>query len=499
MASDVSVMCMVTYSTDSSLHQLTLESTLDELISGICETWRFLDPNLIQLKYDDGCGKVIVVDCSTQLKALVSLVAYVTKADFLRLDLHTLAEPSLVDMLIADVPQIQPTLAATLPATSSECGGGHIVLKRQKKPVVTTLASTSASQPSTLCERGFNGKPCTRTATKADAWANIITGVGQIFYGGRDEARLVVEKYNHYWGRKVKVVKSDDTRYTVECIRKVSGNCGWRFHASSKSTGLNPSFVLKQYHGEHNCGAGYNDLNSSITKALVKDCVIEQVRLNPNKKPSDIVKDFKSDYGLNISYDQAYAGKLECVKELFGDDSKSYTDLMWFVDAVKRTNPGSVADLVTDPVTNQFKSLFLSFAASIYGFQFCRAVLFLDGTFLTGGFRGCLMAATGKDANNGTPFSEKQKWFSNFMIFMILCFSQFFSPLVPGFHWCFDPLFASAYFLFLIFLSSVFCRHLSFGLWYRIWRECGQLDVVLGKIETCFGPTAVINNHFRST
>ncbi|XP_026378334.1 uncharacterized protein LOC113272751 [Papaver somniferum] len=229
----------------------------------------------------------------------------------------------------------------------------------------------------------------------------LLLGVGQDFYGGLDEARIVVEKYNHFSGRKVRVVKRNPERYTVECFYKEQFTCDWKFHAAPKTSNVKGHLFLKTYNGEHTCYAGYSDgtKDDSVTRELVKSLIFDQIEQNPNKKCRDIVREFKSDYGLELSYDQVHAGKELCLKELYGEDTKSYTDLVWWCEAVKKHDPRSRDDLVIKG--GQFKSLFLAFDTCISGFEYCRPVLFLDATFLTGKFRGCLMAATGKNANNG--------------------------------------------------------------------------------------------------
>ncbi|XP_026453356.1 uncharacterized protein LOC113354139 [Papaver somniferum] len=173
------------------------------------------------------------------------------------------------------------------------------------------------------------------------------------------------------------------------------------FHAAPKTSNVKGHLFLKAYNGEHKCCAGDSDgtKDDPVTRELIKSLIFKQIEQNPNKKARDIVRELKSDYGLEVSYDQAHAGKELCFKELYGEDIKSYTDLRWWCEAVKKHDPGSRADLVVEG--GEFKSLFLAFDACISGFEYCRPVLFLDATFLTGKFRGCLMAATGKNVNNG--------------------------------------------------------------------------------------------------
>ncbi|XP_026419509.1 uncharacterized protein LOC113315448 [Papaver somniferum] len=211
-------------------------------------------------------------------------------------------------------------------------------------------------------ERTYNGKLAIKRSCKAAEWEFIIKGVGQYFYGGPDEARLVVEKYNHFFGRRVRVVKSNPERYTVECYYKEKLECDWMFHAAPKTSNVKGHLFLKAYDGEHKCCAGYSDGTKAdpVTRELIKSLIFEQIEQNPNKKSMDIVRELKT---------------------------------------VKKHDPGSRADLVVEG--GEFKSLFLAFDACISGFEYCRPVLFLDATFLTGKFRGCLMAAIGKNANNG--------------------------------------------------------------------------------------------------
>ena len=56
-----------------------------------------------------------------------------------------------------------------------------------------------------------------------------------------------------------------------------------------------------------------------------------------------------------------------------------------------RTNLGSVFELDVDESSGCFRRLFVAFHECLYGFQFCRPLLFVDGTFLKGVTRGiCL-------------------------------------------------------------------------------------------------------------
>ena len=87
--------------------------------------------------------------------------------------------------------------------------------------------------------------------------------------------------------------------------------------------------------------------------------------------------------------------------EAFGDFAQSYDNLRWYRGAFLAANPGSVSDLDYDAETKHFQRLFLAFGACIHGFKHLRPLLFLDGTFLKGNYKGTLLSACGKDGNKG--------------------------------------------------------------------------------------------------
>ncbi|XP_026451906.1 uncharacterized protein LOC113352280 [Papaver somniferum] len=120
------------------------------------------------------------------------------------------------------------------------------------------------------------------------------------------------------------------------------------------------------------------------------------------KKAYDIQDIFELDYGIELTYHQAYSG-LEYGKEvLWGDDIKSYSDFTWYVDVVKKYNPGSEVVLEVDKVSKKFERFFISFDASIHGFNnYCRPMIILDATFLVGKYKGALLVVIGKNANQG--------------------------------------------------------------------------------------------------
>lgn len=232
-------------------------------------------------------------------------------------------------------------------------------------------------------------------------WTLGITYVGQSFLGGAHEFRTVLCKYAVECGFQFKYVKNNSLRVTAICKFATSTGCAWLVHARvSASNGI---LSLKRFNRVHSCGAAVRTYRNPRTGSdLVSDVIASRVREQPLTRPTNVVFDMKDGYGLDISYRVAWLGVETARNEVFGDHAMSFDHLRWYSDAVMHNNPRSYINLDFDQQTGRFMRYFISFRACIDGFNNCRPLLFLDGTFLKGRFKETLLAATAKDGNQGT-------------------------------------------------------------------------------------------------
>ncbi|KAI8571619.1 hypothetical protein RHMOL_Rhmol01G0134000 [Rhododendron molle] len=172
---------------------------------------------------------------------------------------------------------------------------------------------------------------------------------------------------------------------------------------------------------EHSCGAASLSTSSSRSNSgLIGRIFLEAIQLSLSKRPVDVRKELKKDYGVDVTYRRAWMGVEKARSFVYGDYTKSFKELIWFVDSFKASNLDSVCDLERDEARH-FKRLFVRFAACKHGFKFHLALLFLDETFLKGTHKGCLLAACAKDGNRGlypigvsivdSENSENWRWF----------------------------------------------------------------------------------------
>ncbi|XP_028052512.1 uncharacterized protein LOC114256998 [Camellia sinensis] len=231
-------------------------------------------------------------------------------------------------------------------------------------------------------------------------WAFGITHVGQCFASGISEFREILCKYAVERGFQFKYLKNDSVRITAVCKFAESRGCAWSVHARVLSS--NGLLCVKKLDSVHNCGAAIRTHTNPRTGSdLVSSVVADRVRAKPLTRLTNIVFDMKNDYGLDISYRVAWLRVEKARGEVYGDHAMSFDQLRWYSDSVMEKNPNSYINLEFHQQTGRFVRYFISFHACIDGFNHCRPLLFLDGTFLKGRFKGNLLAATAKDGNKG--------------------------------------------------------------------------------------------------
>ena len=232
-------------------------------------------------------------------------------------------------------------------------------------------------------------------------WDTYIFRTGQCFIGGAVEFRDKLCKFAVERGFEFRYLKNDKSRVTAACVKKNSDGCEWYVHASiCKSNGY---FYLNKLINEHTCtGVIRHHNHKRLGANVVSTIVSNKVRSDPLIKPKEIVKYLKQDYGFDIRYHIAYRGKEAANRILHGNEGKAYSQLAWYIESLKRTNPGS--HCILESADGRFRRLFIAYGACISGFKWCRPMLFVDGTFIKNKYKGILLGACAKTGNKGMLF-----------------------------------------------------------------------------------------------
>ncbi|XP_062020777.1 uncharacterized protein LOC133737185 [Rosa rugosa] len=231
-------------------------------------------------------------------------------------------------------------------------------------------------------------------------WESYIHSEGQKFEGGVVEFRDKLRKYAIEIGFSYEFVRNDKVRVIAQCSKKHSQGCNWLVKAHlCRANGF---FMIKRLVNVHTChGVIRLQKSKMMGSKVVKSIVLDKIRANPNKKPIDIADEIKSDYGLDVAYRTVWYGTELAKTALHGDEAESYAQLLWFSESVMKSNPDSRIVVEFHRETHRFQRMFVTYGAWMKGFQSCRPILFIDATFITNKYKGQIIAASAKDANQG--------------------------------------------------------------------------------------------------
>ncbi|XP_070013029.1 protein FAR1-RELATED SEQUENCE 3-like [Nicotiana sylvestris] len=109
--------------------------------------------------------------------------------------------------------------------------------------------------------------------------------------------------------------------------------------------------------------------------------------------PKDIQFDTLYEHGVNLTYMQAWRAKEKALQFLRCHPADSYSKLPSYLYILEKTYPGSVVKL-KKTYDDCFLYVFVAICTSINGWQYCRPVVVVDGTFLKLAYRGIMLTAS---------------------------------------------------------------------------------------------------------
>jgi hypothetical protein len=227
---------------------------------------------------------------------------------------------------------------------------------------------------------------------------NNIT-VGAIY---PDKRRLqeAITKWALSTQRVFRTVASSQKYLTVECTED---GCPGRVHGYLPKNDINwkVSDVV-----QHNCvipsvRQDHGNLSSTLLARLFYTEIVGSTAMEVKAIQHKVQVRFK----YKISYDKAWRTKQRALEDRFGSFFDSYDSVVRMLHTLKDRNPGTYVDvqhffLPEFPNVKVLHRVFFSFNICIEAFSHCRPVLCVDGTFLTGKYRGQILTAIGQDGNN---------------------------------------------------------------------------------------------------
>ncbi|XP_055822028.1 uncharacterized protein LOC129890514 [Solanum dulcamara] len=162
-------------------------------------------------------------------------------------------------------------------------------------------------------------------------------------------------------------------------------------------------FAIRDFESEHTCLLLHNSLSKrQATKTVVGSIIIAKcIDSDANYTPRDIQNDMLQEYGVRLTYMQAWRAKEKALELVGGDPVQSYAKFPSYFHILEATYPGSyirLYKLEDDHFLNAFVALF----TSIKGWEYCRLIVVVDGTFLKGAYKGTMLTTNTLDAIGST-------------------------------------------------------------------------------------------------
>ncbi|XP_019234840.1 PREDICTED: uncharacterized protein LOC109215262 [Nicotiana attenuata] len=186
-----------------------------------------------------------------------------------------------------------------------------------------------------------------------------------------------------------KVKRSSATRYHLMCV---NDNCAWSFKSSAVYKAN--IFKVRSYNNNHTCGYGERYLTQRQAISGVIASIVKDKYVNPKKvyTANDIIEDIQKQQGIEVSYMKAWRAKEIAMAMIRGNPSDSYKELPRYLYMLEHTNPGTVIKLHKSE-DGCFLYAYISLYASIKGWEHCRPIMVVDGSFLKAAYKGTILTA----------------------------------------------------------------------------------------------------------
>ncbi|XP_020169921.2 uncharacterized protein [Aegilops tauschii subsp. strangulata] len=210
------------------------------------------------------------------------------------------------------------------------------------------------------------------------------------------EFRMWLCEYAMKHHRPFIVVHSDcNKRYTVKCEVE---RCKWKVNGRLTKDGW---WKITSCKATHQCtppAVEARKTHRQLTSEFIGYKYQKHIAEDPTIKVKLLMSWIEDKFGYKVKYGKTWKAKQVALRMLYGGWEEAYNMLPRLLGAMSYRNPG-MYHYVQD-IEGVFRRAFWTFGPCIAAFEHCRPVLSIDGTFLTGKYKGTLMIAMAHDAND---------------------------------------------------------------------------------------------------
>jgi hypothetical protein len=157
---------------------------------------------------------------------------------------------------------------------------------------------------------------------------------------------------------------------------------------------------------DHTCVLEQPDArHRNLSSGFVASQMFAKIVENLAYEPKSIILAIEEKFRYQISHGKAYMAKKKVLEMRWGTYEASYDNLPRLLITIATMNPGSYYEiktynLLSSPGKQVLQQTFLALGPTIAAFKRCRPVICIDGTFLTGKYKGTILTVVVADGNN---------------------------------------------------------------------------------------------------
>src|SRR6266498_2763033 len=202
-----------------------------------------------------------------------------------------------------------------------------------------------------------------------------------------DVVKEAVKLWSISLRKEFRVVMCDSRRYEVKCVKD---DCPWRVHAfrGRWKTDWQCSIITK-----HTCYLeGVEKSHRNLTSGFIANEMYGLIVDNLSYEPKMIIGHIEWTFKYTISYVKAWRAKQKVFEMRFGTYEASYDNLPHMLCKIVERNLGSHWEVLHFPSLiggpSVLQRVFFCLGPCVKAFQYCLPLLYIDGTFMTGKYKG---------------------------------------------------------------------------------------------------------------
>ncbi|XP_028784609.1 uncharacterized protein LOC114740576 [Neltuma alba] len=169
-------------------------------------------------------------------------------------------------------------------------------------------------------------------------WRGLFTGVGQRF-PGVDVFRVSAYKFALVNKFMAKYVRNSKEFMSMRC--KVE-SCPWKLYANHVEKSCDVLRVTTFINWHVHSAQDSLDVMHSGRASLNSSIIIDEMRDHADKSTSEIRKRLKREYGIDLTYKQAYRAREKSLEDIYDRPEQSYMLIPWVCERIKETDEKSV-------------------------------------------------------------------------------------------------------------------------------------------------------------